>query len=103
VSTPVRARVQTLHEFAQLNRSNINRTCVQHLQRFRTHHDALSWENTAACVQISPSAAEPGVESRADRLVGLAERAVDAGGSTADLDGGAVKAAVISEPGLFDR
>jgi hypothetical protein len=65
VSPPVRARVQTIDEFDQFSGSNINRTCVQYFHRFRTYREALSWDDTAACVQIRPSAAEPGNRSSA--------------------------------------
>jgi hypothetical protein len=64
VSTPVRARVQTLHDFEQLTDSNIDRTCVQDFHRFRTYRNALSWDDTAACVQIRPSPAEHGTGRR---------------------------------------
>jgi len=60
VSTPERARVQTLHELQQFKRSNIDRTCVQYFARARIYRDTLTWDNTAACVQIRPSAAERG-------------------------------------------
>jgi hypothetical protein len=60
VSPPVRARVQTLHDFEQLTGSNIDRTCVQDFHQFRTYPHALSWDDTAACVQIRPSPAEHG-------------------------------------------
>src|SRR5699024_8052619 len=59
-SPPERACVQTIHDFDQLSSSNTNRTCVQYFRRFQTYRDVLTWDFSAACVQIRPSPAERG-------------------------------------------
>jgi hypothetical protein len=48
-----------------------------YFHRFRTYRDALSWDDTAACVEISPSAAEPGVDRRYEVPLGPTDLAQD--------------------------
>jgi alcohol dehydrogenase class IV len=53
-----------------LKNSNIDRTRVQYTQPFPPYLNMLTWENTPACVQISPSAAEPGLQHKICHALG---------------------------------